>query len=142
MIQHKATIHLKHPIAEVFTFVADNHNLQRWQTNLIASEQLTGGPLRVGSHIREVRRMGRRPSAIEAEITDFEPNKRFATRTVTQPRVNVSYDFAAEDGGTRLTYTFVMRPSGMMRLLQPLIARSIKKQTAADFAKLQHVLAR
>ena len=140
MIQHEMTIHLNHPVDQVFAYVADMHKLHTWQSNLIESEQLTDGPLRVGTHIREVRRMGRRPVDIRAEITDFAPNQRFATQTTTDPRVTVTYDFAAEDGGTRLRYTFVMLTSGMMRLLQPLIAKAIKQQSNADFATLKRVL--
>lgn len=135
-------MHLNRPVEEVFAFVADHDNLRRWQSNLIEGKQVTDGPLRVGTRFREVRRLGRRPSTIEAELTVFEPNIRFATKTLTQPLVTVSYDFAAEGDGTRLTYTFVMHTRGMMRLLQPLIARSIKKQTAADLAKLKQVLER
>lgn len=142
MIQHKATVHLNRPVEQVFSFLTDNHNLRMWQSNLIESEQLTDGPMRVGTRIREVRRLGRRPSEIQAEITAFEPNRRFATKTLIEPLVTVSYEFEAEDSGTRLTYTFVMLTRGMMRLLQPLISGSIKKQTAADFEKLKQVLER
>jgi len=102
MIQHEVTIHLNRPVDQVFAFVVDMHNLHTWQSNLIESEQLTDGPLRVGTHIREVRRLGRRPSEIRAEITDFEPNQRFATKTITDPPVTVSYSFEAENGGTHL----------------------------------------
>ena len=140
MIRHEATIHLDRPVEQVFAFVADNHNLHTWQSNLIESEQLTGGPMRAGTRIREVRRLGRRPTEIQAEIMVFEPDRRFATKTVTEPPVTVSYDFEAKDGGTRVTYTFVMHTRGMTRLLQPLIAGSIKKQTASDFQRLRRVL--
>ena len=140
MIQHEESMQLNRPIEQVFAFVADNHNLRTWQSNLIESEQLADEPMRVGSRFREVRHLGRRPTEIHAEMTVFEPNKCFATRTLTEPRVTVNYDFAAEDGGTRLTYTFVMYTSGMMRLLEPLIARSIKQQTRTDFQQLKRVL--
>jgi len=91
MIQHEVTIHINRPIEQVFAFLADSQNLRTWQSNLIANEQLTEGPLRVGTRFREVRRTGPRQSEIQAEITDFESNKRFATRTITQPKVTVSY---------------------------------------------------
>ena len=140
MIQHEVTIHINRPIEQVFAFLADSQNLRTWQSNLIENEQLTEGPLRVGTRFREVRRTGPRQSEIQAEITDFESNKRFATRTITQPKVTVSYSLEREDGGTRLNYKFVMLTSGMMRLLEPLIAGSIKKDTELDFQKLKHVL--
>ncbi len=140
MIQHEVSVHLNRPIDQVFAFLTDARNLLTWQSNLIEIEQLTEGPPRAGTRIREVRRIGRGPSEILADITVFEPNKRFDTKTVTKPQVSISYSFEAEDGGTRLKFKFVMLTSGMMRLLEPLIGRSIRKQFTSDFEKLQHVL--
>ena len=85
MIQHKATIHLNRPVEQVFSFVLDHHNLRMWQSNLIESEQLTDEPMRVGTRLREVRRLGRRPSEIQAETqplsqTDASPRKRWLSR--------------------------------------------------------------
>jgi uncharacterized protein YndB with AHSA1/START domain len=140
MIQHEVSIHLDRPVEQVFAFLADTGKVSTWQSNLIKMEQLTEGPLRLGSRFREVRRLGRRESEIQAEITTFEPNKRFETKTTTKPQVTVSYSFEAEDGGTRLNHKFVMLTSGLMRLLEPLIASSIKKESQSDFETLKRIL--
>jgi uncharacterized protein YndB with AHSA1/START domain len=140
MIQHEVTLHLKRPVEQVFAFLADYQNLRTWQSNLIENEQLTEGPFRVGTRFREVRRTGPGQSEIHGEITDFESNKRFSTKTSTKPQVTVSYSLEGENGGTRLNYKFVMLTSGMMRLLEPLIAGSIKKDTNLDFQKLKNIL--
>jgi len=140
MIQHEVTIHLNRPVEQVFAFLMDTGKLSTWQSNLIKTEQITEGPLRAGSRFREVRRLGRRESEIQGEITVFEPNKRFETKTLTKPQVTVSYSFEAEDGGTRLKHKFVMLTSGLMRLLEPLIAGSIKKESASDFETLKRIL--
>src|SRR5688572_17840451 len=129
MVQHEVSIHLNRPVEQVFAFLIDPGNLRAWQSNLIETEQLTERPLRVGARFREVRRIGRRPAEIQAEITHFEPNKRFSTQTITQPKASVSYTLDPEKGGTRLSYKFVLQTSGMMRLLEPLIAGSIKKES-------------
>ncbi|HLO16543.1 MAG TPA: SRPBCC family protein [Anaerolineales bacterium] len=140
MIQHEVTIHLDRPVEQVFAFLMDTNKLSTWQSNLIKLEQLTEGPLRAGSRFREVRRLGRRESEIQGEITAFEPNKRFETKTLTKPQVTVSYFFEAENGGTRLKHKFVMFTSGLMRLLEPLIASGIKKESESDFETLKHIL--
>ena len=140
MIQHEVTIHFNRPVEQVFAFLADSQNLRTWQSNLIENEQLTEGPLGTGTRFREVRRTGTGQSEIQGEITDFENNKHFATKTLTKPNVTVSYSFEPEEAGTRLGYKFVMHTSGMMRLLEPLIASSIKKDTNLDFQKLKHIL--
>ena len=140
MIENEVAIHINRLVEQVFTFLADPKNLRSWQSDLVENEQLTEEALRVGSRFREVRRTGPRNSEIQAEMTAFEPNKRFATKTLTKPQVTVSYTFDEENGGTRITYKFVMITSGFMRLLEPLIAGSMKKDTNSDFEKLKHLL--
>ncbi len=140
MIEHEASIHLNRPVEQVFAYLADIRNLATWQANILEQEQLTEGLPRVGTRFREIRRLGRWPTEILAELTVFEPDKRFATKTLTRPQVTVSYSFEPEGGGTRLLYEFVMVTSGMMRLFEPLIARALKKQSVADFERLKRVL--
>lgn len=140
MIQYEVTIHLNRPVEQVFAFLADTGKLSAWQSNLIKNEKLTEGPLRAGSRFREVRRLGRRVSEIQAEVTTFEVNKRLETKTISTPKAMVSYAFDPENEGTRLRYKFVLLTSGMMRLLEPLIAGSIKKEQEADFEKLKRIL--
>jgi uncharacterized protein YndB with AHSA1/START domain len=140
MIQHEVTIHLDKPVEQVFAFLIDTNKLATWQSNLIKSEPLTEGPLRTGSRFREVRRINNKEEEIQGEITALEPNKRLETKTVTKPEAMVSYSLDPEQGGTRLRYKFVLITSGMMRLLEPMIASSIKKDTKADFETLKRVL--
>ena len=140
MIQHEVSVQLARPVDQVFAFLADPRNLPTWQSDLIEIEQLTEGPLSAGSHIREVRRMGQRQSENRAEVQVFEPNQRLVLKTTTQPQVTVSYWLEADNGQTRLKYQFVMLTTGIMRLLEPLIAGAIKKQSDQDFEKLKHLL--
>jgi hypothetical protein len=141
MIQHDVTIYLNCPVDQVFDFLVDNNNLRAWQSNLIEFEQLTEGPVRVGTHFREVRRTGPRQSEIQARVTEYDQvNKRFGTKTITKPQVTVNYALESEAGGTRLDYKFVMLTSGMMRVLEPLLAGSIKKDTDFDFQTLKRIL--
>ncbi len=140
MIEHEVSIHLDRPVEQVFAFLTDTNKLTSWQSNLIKSEQITEGPLHTGSRFREVRRLGRQEFEIEGEITALETNKRLETKTVTRPQAMVTYSLAPEQGGTRLNYKFVLVTSGLMRLLEPMIAGSIKKETKSDFETLKHIL--
>ncbi len=140
MIQQEVTIHLNRPVEQVFAFLVDTSKLPLWQSNLIKNELVTKGPLHLGSRFIEVRRLGRKESEVQAEIIAFEPNKHFETQTLTQPQVKVSYSLEPDNGGTRLQHKFVMFPTGLLRLLEPLIASSIKKETTADFETLKQLL--
>jgi uncharacterized protein YndB with AHSA1/START domain len=134
------SIHLDKPVEQVFAFLMDTGKLATWQSNLIKSEQLTEGPLRAGSRFREVRRINNKETEIEGEITSLEPNKRLETKTSTRPQAMVSYSLDPEQGGTRLRYKFILITNGLMRLLEPVIASSIKKDTEADFETLKRML--
>jgi uncharacterized protein YndB with AHSA1/START domain len=139
MIQHEVSIYLNLPVEQVFAYLIDPNNLRAWQSNLVETAQLTE-PLGVGTRFREVRRIGPRQADIQAEITAFEPNKYFATKTLTKPQVMVSYSFEPMNKGTQLNYRFTMQTSGIMRLLEPLIASSIQQDTKSDFERLKRVL--
>jgi hypothetical protein len=52
----------------------------------------------------------------------------------------VSYVLDSEGGGTRLSYKFVLVTSGPMRLIEPIMASSIKKGSEADFETLKRIL--
>jgi len=140
MIQHEVTIHLNRPVEQVFAFLMDTSKLTTWQSNLIKIEKITEGPLRMGSRFQEVRRQGKRESEFEAQITALEPNKRFETKPLTGPQVTVSYFLEPEHGGTRVKHKFVMLTTGFMRLLEPMIARSIREENISDFENLKRVL--
>ena len=90
MIRQEFTIHLNRPVEQVFAFLMDISKLSAWQSNLIKTESLTKGPLRMGSRFREIRRFGSKESEIQGEVTAFEANKHFATKTLTKPQVTVS----------------------------------------------------
>jgi uncharacterized protein YndB with AHSA1/START domain len=140
MIQHEVTIHLNKPVEQVFAFLIDTSKLSTWQSNLIKSETLTEGPLRTGSRFREVRRINNKEEEIEGEITTLEPNKRLETKTVTKPQATVSYVLDTEQGGTRLSYKFILITSGPMRLMEPIMANAIRKGSEADFETLKRIL--
>jgi hypothetical protein len=141
MIQQEVSIYLNCQVDQVFAFLVDGKNLQSWQSNLVESEQLTKGPVQVGTRFREVRRVGPGQSEIQAEVTIYdEMNKLFGTRTITKPQVTVLYALKSESGGTRLNYKFNLLPSGIMHLLEPFLTGSILKGNELDLQKLRQVL--
>ncbi len=142
MINYEKTVTILRPVDQVFRIISDAKQLRNWQANLIDNELLTEGPLHAGTRFREKRRIRSRETEIEGEITEFVPNERFATRTLTQPNVTVSYTFKPVEGGTQVTYRFKMPSKGIMRFLEPLILGSIKKDTESDFSNLKQILER
>ena len=137
---NSVSVIFRQPVEKVFAYLADARNLHSWQSDLIENEQLTDGPVRVGTRYREIRQTGPRKSNIQAEITTFEPNKSFSTRTIPGGQATIRYAFDAEQDGTRVTYQFALQTGGWTRWMEPLLVSSIKKDAEADFQKLKHIL--
>jgi uncharacterized protein YndB with AHSA1/START domain len=140
MIELEFTTHLNRPVEEVYDFVINAENLILWQSGLVKSELLTRGPLRVGTRVRQVRFMGPKKSEVKAEIIALEPNRRFTTQTITNPKATVDYLFEPQDGGTLMTYRFKMQTSGLMHMFESQVKDIIQTDTNADLEKLKQIL--
>lgn len=66
---------IDHPIAKVFQFHAVDHvqNHPRWDPD-IKLEQLTDGPMGVGTMIKRINSRSGKPVEGTMEVTEFEPN--------------------------------------------------------------------
>ena len=96
---------IERPPHEVFRFVATDHvrNHPRWDPNMHL-EQLTAGPIGVGTRIRRRYRRGDTSVEGEMEIVAFEPDELFAMVIRDGPielRSRLVFEPAA-DGSTRL----------------------------------------
>jgi uncharacterized protein YndB with AHSA1/START domain len=140
MIEMEFTTYLNRPVDQVYDFVINAENLILWQSGLVKSELLTRGPLRVGTRVRQVRMMGPKKSEVKAEITALEPNKRFTTKTITNPKATVDDLFEPQDGGTLLTYRFELHTSGLMHMFESQVKDIIQTDTNADLEKLKQIL--
>jgi uncharacterized protein YndB with AHSA1/START domain len=103
---------------EVFAYLTDPSKLSTWQDAEDVT-QLTPGPLGAGTQLREVHKvLGRR----RVEITEFvvyEPGRRFEIRMVDGPPLDGRWDFEPSNGGTRLTFTPIVRLTGWRQRLEP-----------------------
>lgn len=93
---------------EVFRFVATDHvrNHPRWDPNMHL-EQITPGPIGVGTRIRRRYRRGETSVEGEMEIVEYEPDRAFAAVVRDGPiELRGRYTFEPEgEGSTRLTLT-------------------------------------
>ncbi len=135
------TVVIGRPIEEVFGFLTNLDNERRWQPDIQQVGWTTDGRIAPGSRFREVRRvMGRRVEMI-CEVTEFEPSSRFCIKTVggelsfTSCRI-----FEATAHGTRTTQATDVHLRGIFKLFAPYVARSGRKQLAADMATLKSIL--
>ena len=143
MIEFTTAIEIDRPVHDVFAYVTDPAKLATWQTNTVAVEQLTDGPVRVGTRLRETHSApgGRRLKSL-VEVSAIERDRLFALRIVDGPLpVDGRFELASTGAGsTRIEVHGSGAARGALRLAAPLLSRVLRRQFANHLSALKRVL--
>lgn len=141
MFTSSVAVHVSRPPDEVFAFVADARNRPLWDESVDTEELTSPEPIGVGSTVRtQMRSMGR-DYVLTWEIVEHDPPRRQTIESTSGPfATTLAYRLSAQDGGTLVDFSVEGRPTGMLRLLQPLIARNTEKNLDRSFPRLKQVL--
>lgn len=128
------------PPVVAFAFAGDYSNDPKWRAGVLTMEYRTAGPVGIGTRTRETMRSMGRTAVTLAEITDYSP-ARTAFRSLSGPiACDGSREFAASATGTTFTYSLTLRPTGFLRLLEPLLKRVFQRQIRQDLIRLKRQL--
>ena len=132
------TVEIARAPEEVFAYVIDPAKLSTWQ-DAEDAQQVTDGPVRVGTRFREVHKvMGRRRVEL-TEVVECDPGRVFHIRVVEGPPMDGRWEFAPTPrGGTRVTLTPLAHLSGRMRIAN----RAMEQMTALAFRRFHRRLKR
>ncbi len=112
------------PAEEVFDFVADQRTEPTFNRNMQASEKITDGPIGAGTRFRATVRAGRRLMPMDIEYTGFDrPHTIASTSHMATADFHGTLTFTPTPAGTRLRWSWQMRPKGAVRLLAPALTR-------------------
>lgn len=136
-----ATIRVRRPITEVFAFVEDARNRPQWDDTVISEEITSPGPITVGTTVRtRLKSMGREYTYTWV-VTDHQVPNRMTIESVTGPLpTTLQFVVSGDDRSSTIEFTVTGRPTGMMRLLQPIVARSTQRNLTRNFARLAPLL--
>jgi carbon monoxide dehydrogenase subunit G len=110
------------PVEEVFGFVGDFANAERWDPGVAASTALTEGPVRVGSRYALTVVFNGRQLPMTYQVTAYDPPRRVELRgTGSTVKALDDIRFEATGRGTRIRYTADLRLRGPLRLGEPLL---------------------
>jgi uncharacterized protein YndB with AHSA1/START domain len=125
---------IQRPPAEVFAVLRDKDKIpQKPGSPVLILERTTPDPIGVGTRYREVVQM--MPfvrGEILSELTRFEPPEHLEEDfSGAGMRGHLAYEFLPEGGGTRLIQRETVRWQGLLRLVEPLMARMLGRQLQA-----------
>lgn len=138
------TVTIARAVEDVFAVLSVVENAPKWSSNTIEETLLTPGPLRKGSRRRAVIKgfAGRRMQN-EAEMVEFEPNRRMVVRVLDAPvPIEIVIEFTAVEGGTRLDWTGILSPRGMLAPTATLLAGFYRMAFERDLRNLKALMER
>jgi Polyketide cyclase / dehydrase and lipid transport len=129
------------PQEDVFAFIADARNRPSWDESVISEELTSPEPIGVGTTVRtHLRSMGREYE-YTWEVVEHEPPNRMTIESTSGPfPTTLSYRLGNREGQTSLAFSVTGRPTGLLRLLQPMIARKTQANLELGFGRLKRVL--
>lgn len=142
MIEFTIETLIERRVSEVFAYVTDPTEVCTWQTNTVSVAQDGDGPLRIGTRLREVHRApGGKQLASVVEVSEYEPDRAFALRMVEGALpIDARITFEQTEQGTLMRFGVHGQPTGPIRIAQPLLRRTLKRQFAGYCATLKRVL--
>ncbi len=141
MVRVETSVVIKRPVEEVFKFMENPANDLRWQAGILESEQISEGPIGVGTTMRSASTfLGQRLEST-VEVTEHEPNKKIAIKSLsgTIP-IEASYTFEAVEEGTKIVLRGQGDVGGVFKLAEPLVARAAQRQFEGNLATLKDIL--
>ena len=129
------------PVHEVFDFVADERNEPRCNPRICRAEKLSPGPIGRGTRFRaEAATLGR-TVGMTIQYTAYERPSRLASSIHMQAADIVgTLRFDPVPDGTRMSWSWDVRPHGLYRLLTPVIARVGSRQEQENWGGLKRFL--
>jgi len=136
------------PCAQVFGYLENRTHDQEWMVAVRESHWLDGdqlgAPARVGRRGRMVMEIRGKPVEFLDEVTDYQPGRKVAHRTVEGPfLLHTACLCEPVEGGCRATVVGEAERlvRGPLRwLIEPLVARGVRRSFRSDLARLKQIL--
>ena len=137
-------VHISRPPQEIFDYLSTAENLPVWDSSIMEAEQITPGPVQVGTRWRGVSKILGRRFDWTTEVTDLDPATRWTSQAVEgKLRFTVTQQLEPENGGTRFTYK-VEAESGLGgifgRITDPLVEKAQRRTVRGNLDTLAELL--
>ena len=133
---------IERPPGIVSAYVSDPANAPTWHDHIKSAAWISHPVAHVGSRIAIVAELLGRKLEFTYEIVEFEPGEKLVMRSIEGPfPMETVYRFEeTRDGHTQMTMRNHGEPTGMSKLMTPMIATAMRHAGEKDLAKLKDIL--
>ena len=129
------------PVDVVFDFVADQRNEPQYNPRMVRADKVSGAPVGKGTVFRSAARSMGRAADMRIELTGYDrPARLDSSTTMSQADMDGTLTFEPVPAGTRMRWTWDVRPKGAFRLLAPVIGRLGSRQERAIWSGMKRYL--
>lgn len=141
MISAEASVSIARPPGEVFEFIADVRNDPRWHTDVLEADLHGDGPIGEGSTFEIKIKPAMGETGGTATVKEYEPPRRIVFDVhMGKLQPTTTFTVVAEGGGSRVTRHIDMQPSGLLRLMTPMVGGMMRKRNVGFLTNLKGVL--
>jgi uncharacterized protein YndB with AHSA1/START domain len=133
------SITIERPVGDVWAVLTDLESHARWRPALREFRQVSDGPLRVGTRIREVLSWRGREIVLADEVTVLDPERRLSISGGWEA-AEFDLDLLLEPRptGTAVTFDWTMRPKSLlMRVATPFLGRPMRRASIEELEGLE-----
>ena len=141
MARVEGEIVILRPVEEVFDFVADERNEPRYNPRMVHAELLSEGPIGLGARFRTELETRGRTMPMVVEFTGYERASRLASVTrSSMMETQGEITFEAVPSGTRMRWSWDVRPRGVFKLMGPVVGLIGRRQEQRIWGNLKRLL--
>jgi len=127
--------------SEVFAFLGDVRNEPKWHTDVLEATLVSGSPSVVGAvyEIKTKPTMG--ISGGKVTLSEYSPASKIVYKVdMGRFQPTTTFTVSPEGSGARVGRKVEMEPSGMMRLMAPMMGGMFRKRNLMFVANLKRAL--
>lgn len=134
-------VSIDRPIAEVFDFVGDARNRPQWDSSVISEELTSPEPIGVGSTIHTRMKAVGREVEFDWRVLEHEPPTGMTIASTSGPMdTTLHFVLTGTDAATVVRATIDANPTGMMRLVEPMISDAVRNNLSTGLARVKVIL--
>ncbi|MGG0718996.1 SRPBCC family protein [Robertmurraya massiliosenegalensis] len=129
MADFQSSIIIRKPVEEVFKYLLTLENIPEIMPNVVKLEKLTEGPIKKGTKLLETRNVRGRETKAEIEMTEYERNQIYQTKSVAGGiTITYTYLFATIEEGTQVQFEADVKIKGLFSFFSRRALVKIMKQ--------------
>ena len=141
MARVEGEIIINRPVEEVFDFVADERNEPRYNPRMVRAEKISEGQIGPGARFHTELKTAGRTMPMVVEFTDFERTRRLGSVTrSSMMETEGALSFESVPSGTRMCWSWNVRPRGAMKLMAPFVGPIGRRQERGIWGRLKRLL--